>query len=73
MSIAKQDGNWVVIHIARGAAKADRACDVLSGEGFVAKRRPVSGLDGDDGLQEVLALSSEAKEARATLIEKGIS
>lgn len=54
-----------------GEARAREACDRLAGEGFMVQLRAVSG-EADETVYEVLALSSEAREARSLLLEWGL-
>ena len=62
---------WVVIHMAHSEEKAMAIKDRLTGEGFMIDVRPVSGEGGAQGF-EILALSSEAREARTLLTELGL-
>lgn len=63
---------WVVIHMAHSEKRACAAVDALTREGFLVKSRTVSrALSAGDNCFEVLALKSEAKEARDLLQEMG--
>ena len=64
---------WVVIQMARSEKRARDILDRLSGEGFLINLRAVPGeISQGEQVYEVLALSSEAKEARALLIRWGL-
>ena len=62
---------WVVIHMAHSEESAMEIRDRLKGEGFMIDVRPVSGEVGAQ-VFEILALSSEAREARTLLTELGL-
>lgn len=66
----KRTALWVVIHIAHSEQKAFEIRDRLTREGFMVDVRPVSGEAGGQ-VFEVLALSSEAREARSLLAGTG--
>lgn len=64
----RSDSLWVVIHMARGEARAESARSALEKEGFLVKARPVArSVSSGDGYVEILVLSSEAQEAREVL------
>lgn len=66
------DSKWVVIQMARSADQAEQLKRMLTEEGFMARVRPVARqLASGDNYHEVMALSSEAQEARDFLMEKG--
>ena len=67
----KKSAVWVVIQMVHGEEKAREVCDRLTGEGFMIRTRPASG-EADEQVYEVLALSSEAREAREALLEWGL-
>ncbi|MEF9894313.1 MAG: hypothetical protein RSJ41_07130 [Clostridia bacterium] len=63
---------WVIIHMAHTQQRADQAVELLTREGFMVKARPVArALSSGDTCYEVIALSSEAKEARDILRDAG--
>ena len=63
---------WVVIHMAHSEQRSEIILDLLTKEGFMITVRPVSRtLSAGDACYEVLALASEAKEARDFLQEAG--
>ncbi len=69
-AMMKREARWVVIHIAHSEEKAREIKDRLTREGFLVDMRPVS----DAGAQvfEIIALSSEAREARSLLSALGL-
>ena len=67
----KREARWVVIHMAHSEEKAREIRDRLTQEGFMVEFRPVSGDVGGQ-VYEILALSSEAREARSLLSELGL-
>ena len=67
----KNESLWVVIHMAHSQERADQALELLTREGFMVKVRPVNRALGAEACYEVLALNSEAKEARDLLHEMG--
>lgn len=70
-AMTKIEARWVVIHMAHSEDKARQIQERLTQEGFLVNTRPVA---GDIGAQvyEILALSSEAREARSLLSELGL-
>ena len=62
---------WVVIHMARSEERARAIQEKLTREGFMVDIRPAPGEAGGQ-VFEVLALSSEAREARSLLAELGL-
>ena len=64
---------WVVISMAHSEEKAHEIEEKLTREGFMIQLRTVAG-EGDQGEQiyEVMALSSEAQEARSLLLDMGL-
>ena len=62
---------WTVIHIAANRAQADMMKGLLESEGLMADVRPAGISMLGDGLFEVMALESEAEEARDILCETG--
>ena len=70
-AMMKREARWVVIQMAHSEEKARAIRERLTQEGFLVEVRPVS---GDVGAQvfEILALSSEAREARSLLAELGL-
>lgn len=63
---------WIVIQMARSAEQAETLQRLLADEGFMVRVRPVARqLASGDNYHEVMALSSEAQEARDFLLEKG--
>ncbi len=67
----KKTALWVVIQMAHSEEKASEMQEKLTQEGFLIRIRPVSGDVGGQ-VYEILALSSEAREARALLAELGL-
>ena len=62
---------WTVIHIAANRAQAEMLKGLLESEGLMSDVR-ASGISMlGDGVFEVLALESEAEEAREILCELG--
>ncbi|MBO4297761.1 MAG: glutamate decarboxylase [Clostridia bacterium] len=64
----KKTAFWVVIHIAHSEEKALEIREKLTQEGFMVDIRAVSG-DAGAQVYEILALSSEAREARSMMAE----
>ena len=62
---------WKVIHIAANRAQADMVKSLLESEGLMADIRPAGISMLGDGLFEVMALESEAEEAREILSDIG--
>ena len=62
---------WTVIHIAANRAQAELVKSLLESEGMMADIRPAGISMLGDGVFEVLALESEAEEAREILCETG--
>ena len=62
---------WTVIHIAANRAQADMVRSLLESEGLMADIRPTGISMLGDGLFEVMALESEAEEAREILSDIG--
>lgn len=62
---------WTVIHIAANRAQAELMKGLLESEGMMAQIRPAGISALGDGLYEVLALESEAAEARDIICESG--
>ena len=62
---------WVVIQMAHSEERARAIEEKLTQEGFMVNIRPVSS-ENDAQVFEILALSSEAREARALLAELGL-
>ena len=62
---------WTVIHIAANRAQADMLKSLLESEGVMADIRPAGISMLGDGLFEVMALESEAEEAREILSDIG--
>lgn len=67
----KKSAVWVVIQMVHGETKAREACERLTGEGFMIRIRSLSS-EAEEQVYEVLALSSEAWEARRALLEWGL-
>ncbi len=67
----KKTAVWVVIQVAHSEEKASEMQERLTREGFMIQIRPAAG-DVSGQMYEVLALSSEAREARALLAELGL-
>ncbi len=63
---------WVVIYIVHGEAGAEAARALMDREGFLCRIEPIAkGASGGEACYEVLALPTEAQEARDTLQENG--
>ena len=62
---------WTVIHIAANRAQADMLKSLLESDGLMADIRPAGISMLGDGLFEVMALESEAEEAREILSDIG--
>jgi hypothetical protein len=62
---------WTVIHIAVNRAQAEMLKGLLESEGLMSEVRPAGISILGDGVFEVLALESEAVEAREILSETG--
>ena len=60
-------GVWLVIYMTRSLQALEAAERMLSGEGFLVRRREVSGAN----TYELCVLESEAQEARQLIMEKG--
>ncbi|MBR3504677.1 MAG: hypothetical protein IKO07_10630 [Clostridia bacterium] len=69
--MTKREARWVVIHMAHSEEKAQAIRDRLTQEGFMVEIRPAPG-DVDGQVFEIMALSSEAREARLLLAEQGL-
>lgn len=64
---------WVVIGIAHGGQRAEQARELLTREGFVCRLNPIArATSSGEVCFEVLALASEAQEARDILMENGL-
>lgn len=64
---------WMVIHMTKSETAANDAKDCLAQEGFMVKLRPVyRAVSAQDNYFELLALRSEAEEARQLLVERGL-
>ena len=71
-SMKKNAARWVVISMVHGEDRALEAEQMLTREGFMVRLHSVYGEnETGEQLYEVMALSSEAKEARQMLLEKG--
>lgn len=69
----KRAAVWVVISMIHSEEKAREAEKRLTGEGFMIQLHPVTGeSDSGEQIYEVMALSSEAKEARSLLLDMGL-
>ncbi len=65
---------WVAIHMARSEQAAFAARDVLTAEGFLVRVHPVfKGVSAQENIYEIQVLRAEMQEARAALVERGIS
>lgn len=65
--------DWIVIHMAHSRARAEEIQKRLTEEGFWIQLRPLSGdSEAEEQLVEVLALPSEAREARNALVSLGL-
>jgi hypothetical protein len=62
---------WTVIHIAANRVQAEMLKGLLESEGLMSEVRPAGISMLGDGDFEVLALESEAEEAREILCETG--
>lgn len=68
------DSIWVVIHMARGEAAAERVRERLANEGFMVRLRAVyKSVPPEENTYKVAVLNSEAAEARDVLIEAGMA
>ncbi len=67
----KKSAVWVVIQMVHGETRAQQLAQRLTQEGFMIQLRAVSG-EAEETDYEVLALSSEAREARNTLLQWGL-
>lgn len=64
---------WIVIHMVQSETAANEALAFLTAEGFMVRARPVyRSIGSDDNYYELLALRSEAHEARRLLLEQNI-
>lgn len=64
------EAHWVVIHMARSQQLAQKARDLLTGEGLMVRMRPVyRNVPDEENYFEILAIKSEACEARALLLD----
>lgn len=71
--MTRRDSLWVVIHMARTKSQSDAAARLLRDEGFVVKTRSIDkAYDYGGDCHELLALYSEAKQARDLLHEAGL-
>ena len=66
--MADNESLWRVIYIAHSASAARQVEQILSSEGFLVRIRQA---ERESALYELLALESEAREARAFIMEKG--
>jgi hypothetical protein len=62
-SVHNKDSLWVVIHMTHSLGQAEHMKELLTREGFMVRTRPA----GEESYYEVLALTSEAREARDIL------
>ncbi len=64
---------WVVIYMARGTTQADEVEKLLSKEGFLVRRKLVSGQETQpDCAFEIMVLHSEAREAQTVLMDNNL-
>ncbi|MDO4548977.1 MAG: hypothetical protein Q4D04_12835 [Clostridia bacterium] len=71
--MVKRNSPWVVIYIAHSSKRREAVTRLLTNEGFMVKARGIAkALDGEDECYEILALSSEAGQAREILQEAGL-
>ncbi len=61
---------WVVIYIAHGEAAVAAIRNLMDREGFLCRIEPIT-ASGGEVCYEVMALPTEAQEARDTLHESG--
>lgn len=70
MKLKNTEPKWVVIHIAHGEYRADKARELLEKEGFLCRLNPIArAAAAGETCFEVLALPGEAQEARDILQE----
>ena len=72
-TLRNDESSWMVIHIAHGAQRAQIVQNLLEAEGFLIRKRSVGVSAGEENTFELMALTSEAKEARAFLIEADLT
>lgn len=63
---------WVVIYIAHGESNANAIRELMDREGFLCRIEPIArAASSGEACYEVMALPTEAQEARDTLQESG--
>jgi|GEM_PF-3091907 len=64
--------DWLVIHIAQGGDQAQALIAALTAEGFLVRSEPAGKPGMGENAIEILALQSEAREARNFLLDSGL-
>ena len=63
---------WIVIHMAKSLRLANTVHDLLTGEGFLVRIRPIyRTLGEEENYYELRVPESEAEEARQVLLDHG--
>ena len=61
---------WVVVYMAEGKIRAEQILDLLTGEGFLAKAKPVYKNTGpEENLYEIIVPKSEVSDAHKAIEE----
>ena len=69
--VVQMNPKWVVIYIAHGDDSAGAVNELLVREGFLCRINPIARGSANDSCYEVMALPTEAQEARDFLHENG--
>ena len=68
-----QGAQWKVIHMAHSEKNAKEILALLEGEGILARSKQVyRAVSSEENYYEIMALGSEAVEARQLLIENNL-
>lgn len=64
---------WIVIHMAKSLALAQRLRKLLAEDGFFVKILPIyRGISDENNYYELMVPQSEAAEARQSLMDRGL-
>jgi hypothetical protein len=64
---------WMVVHMAKSQAAAEKVRDCLAEEGLMVRMRPVyRAVSSEENYFEIQVIESESQEARGILMEKGL-
>lgn len=64
---------WMVVHMAKSEAAAEKVRECLAQEGLLVRMHPVyRSVSSRENYYEILVLRSEMQEARSILLEHGL-